>query len=143
MEDIGKRMASNAYAGMHIYLRGALGTGKTTFTRGFLRGMGYEGNVKSPTYTLVEPYALANTPLGQQDIYHFDLYRLNDPLELEAMGWRDYLDSQAICLLEWPEQAGSLLTTADIDIAITMADTSRIIDFKAFSDQAKRILERL
>jgi tRNA threonylcarbamoyladenosine biosynthesis protein TsaE len=121
-----------------LFLYGQLGAGKTTLARGFLFGLGYEGKVKSPTYTLVEPYELAECT-----IYHFDLYRLHHPQEIESIGVQDYFVANAICLIEWPEHSSGLLPTPDIACHIRIQDDGREIKLVAQTTQGETILQRL
>ncbi len=121
-----------------IHLVGELGAGKTCFSRGFIWALGHTGSVKSPTYTLVEPY-----DIGEWRLFHFDLYRLADPEELEFMGFRDYLDQQVINLIEWPSKGEGSLPSPDLKINIEFAEPGRNIKVEALTGQAQDLLEKL
>jgi len=167
MLELGAALAKWIKLGSIIYLDGDLGAGKTTLVRGFLRAFAYQGAVKSPTFTLVEPYSLdinkfynynklevevklhANnklvnvSALDRVKIYHFDLYRLEDPEELEYMGIRDYLDGQAIALIEWPEKGYGVLPVADLLIKITHQVKGRLIELLPQSENGELIVSKL
>ncbi|MDG2956750.1 tRNA (adenosine(37)-N6)-threonylcarbamoyltransferase complex ATPase subunit type 1 TsaE [Bisgaard Taxon 10/6] len=121
-----------------LYLNGDLGAGKTTLSRGMIQGLGHQGNVKSPTYTLVEEYRLQG-----KRIYHFDLYRLSDPEELEFMGIRDYFSADSICLIEWAEKGASLLAEPDLSVNISYTDNARRIELIPQSEQGEAIIQLL
>jgi len=138
MEALGARLAVLCRPGMRIHLQGELGAGKTTLARGILRGLGHRGSVKSPTYTLVEPYLIDN-----KRIYHFDLYRIADPEELEAIGLRDYLDGDSLCLVEWPERAAAFLGEPDLLITIAIEGTGRVVTLTPCSAAGRAVLAGL
>ncbi len=125
-ESVAAGIAAHCASGTRIYLQGDLGAGKTTFARGFLRALGYAGTVRSPTYTLVESYQTGHGP-----VFHFDLYRLKTPDELEAMGFRDYFDGSGICLVEWAERAETLLGIPDLQVRLQPQGDGRMIELIA------------
>ena len=124
--------------GVTLYLNGPLGAGKTTLSRGIIQGLGHKGKVKSPTYTLVEEYRLQD-----KNIYHFDLYRLNDPEELEFMGIRDYFTENSICLIEWAEKGQGLLAEPDLLVNIDYANNARNVQLIAKSKLGNNIIQHL
>ena len=121
-----------------IHLEGDLGAGKTTFSRGFLRALGHQGNVKSPTYTLVEQYNIA-----QRTVFHFDLYRLIDPEELDYLGLDDYFTDTSLCLIEWATQGGELLPSADLLLTFRYQDQGREVQIEALSTQSDNLIKKL
>ncbi|MED7789351.1 tRNA (adenosine(37)-N6)-threonylcarbamoyltransferase complex ATPase subunit type 1 TsaE [Francisella sp. 19X1-34] len=124
MFEFAKEYAKKLVPGTVIFLYGDLGAGKTTFVKGVIKSLGYQGNVKSPTYTLVEDYQFDNF-----NIYHFDLYRLADPEELEWVGARDYFNENSICFIEWPEKAKGFLPQNASKILIKYIPEGRVIEF--------------
>jgi len=124
--------------GVIVYLHGDLGAGKTTLTRGFVQGMGHKGNVKSPTYTLVEPYEL-----NAWNVYHFDLYRLADPEELEYIGIRDYFEENSCCFIEWPEKGEGLLPKPDLIITIEYVGAQRQITLESKTELSQLLVDKM
>jgi len=125
-----------------IYLQGQLGAGKTTLSRGVLQALGHQGAVKSPTYTLVEPYELAADDSNLKKIYHFDLYRLRDPQELELLGVQEYFDDGCLCLVEWPERGQGFLPEADVVVELGAQAAGRQLVLRSATATGEAILKK-
>lgn len=121
-----------------IHLEGDLGAGKTTLTRGLLQYMGHTGHVKSPTYTLIERYDLNN-----RSLFHFDLYRLTDPEELDYLGLDDYLSNDSICIIEWPKRGSGYLPKPDLNITLDYQNNGRQALITAYTPSGEHLLKIL
>jgi len=139
---LGAALARALTPGLTLYLHGDLGTGKTTLTRALLHAAGYSGHVKSPTYTLAEPYRVH---IGGRDIdvIHFDLYRMASAEEFLDAGFREHFNDDNICIVEWPENAASVLPAADINLFLKLCGNGREVELHALSDQGLQCLDRL
>lgn len=135
MEALGAKVALLLRPGLVFFFHGELGAGKTTLIRGILQGLGHRGAVKSPTYTLVEPYSFEKLT-----IHHFDLYRLKSAEELEFLGIRDYLGGQNLCLIEWAERGAGMLPVPDLEIRIERQETGRLVRFTAGTETGAALL---
>jgi tRNA threonylcarbamoyladenosine biosynthesis protein TsaE len=138
MRDFGARLIGACEHGGVITLSGELGTGKTTLVRGALQARGVSSGVRSPTYTLVEYY-----PFADFAVAHFDLYRLGDAEELEYLGYRDYLNPQTLCLIEWPQRATGYLNAVDLAIELDYDPEGRSLTLAAGSDWGRELVSKL
>lgn len=135
---LAQQLARYIKPGQTLFLHGSLGAGKTTFSRGLLNALGHNGTVKSPTYTLVEPYQFDTFT-----VFHFDLYRLRDAEELEFMGIRDYFRADTLCLIEWPEQGMGYLPIPDLDIHLVFQQEHRQVTLTANTNVGANIIKAL
>lgn len=135
---LGAAIAPTLEPGLVFFLRGELGAGKTTLVRGMLRGLGYGGRVKSPTYALVELYTVSRL-----DLHHFDFYRFQDPREWIDAGFRETFNGRNVCLVEWPEKAAGLLPPADVEIVLESSGSGRSATLQAGSPRGERCLRQL
>ncbi|MDI1309533.1 MAG: tRNA (adenosine(37)-N6)-threonylcarbamoyltransferase complex ATPase subunit type 1 TsaE [Methylotenera sp.] len=143
----GTTLAKAMQPNLTIYLHGDLGAGKTTLVRGLLHALGHVGKVKSPTYTLVEPYEIKYNVTSSLMLYHFDLYRFNDEEEWESAGFRDYFNAHSVCLIEWPEKAQNVLPTPDLNVTFSIKNVGgnlgRSVTLSAHSTLGKKCLHTI
>ena len=130
MLELGAALAARLWDNARVLLEGELGMGKTTLARGVLRGLGFQGAVKSPTYTIVEPYEFSG-----KRVYHFDFYRIEDPRELEFIGLDELMELPGIKLMEWPQRAGDRLPAADLNVRISIQRDRRIVEIEDLRDR--------
>lgn len=135
---LGQQLAHQLRHGGVLYLQGDLGAGKTTLSRGLIQALGHSGAVKSPTYTLVEPYELP-----ELRVFHFDLYRLADPEELEYIGIRDYFDPGTVCIVEWPDRGGDMIPRPDLVLTLEKVGTGRVARVQAQTSAGQTMLGQL
>jgi len=135
---LGEALAAGAAPGTVLFISGDLGAGKTTLVRGLLRGLGYAGRAKSPTYALVEPYELSSL-----DLYHFDFYRFKDRSEWLNSGFREHFNPGSVCVVEWPEKAGDLLSPPDLQITLEFDGEARRARLEARSQPGEAWLSSL
>ena len=134
----GAALATTLHAGLVIYLRGDLGAGKTTLVRGVLRALGHDGKVKSPTYTLIEPYIVSRLHL-----YHFDFYRFAVPEEYLEAGLDEYFDGNGVCLVEWPDKAAPHIAAPDLEIRLTVSGPGRRLEALALTEAGRTCIRKL
>lgn len=139
---LGAALARALAPGLAIYLHGDLGAGKTALTRALLHAAGHAGHVKSPTYTLSEPYSVQLDGQAVQ-VIHFDLYRMGSAEEFLDAGFREDFDGHNICIIEWPEKAYPVLPPADLDIYLSVAGQGRDVELQASSELGLSCLQRL
>jgi tRNA threonylcarbamoyladenosine biosynthesis protein TsaE len=135
---LGEALAAGAGPGRVLFISGDLGAGKTTLVRGLLRGLGHAGRAKSPTYALVEPYSFSSL-----DLYHFDFYRFKDRSEWLNSGFREHFNPGSLCVVEWPEKAGDLLSPPDLHITLEFDGQARRARLEARSDAGRLWLSDL
>lgn len=137
-EELGLCLSGLLEAPLIIHFRGEIGAGKTTLIRALLRGLGVTGSIKSPTFALIEPYQL-----GELSLHHLDLYRIEDPIELENLGIRDYLSQQSILCIEWPERAGAVCPPADLLIEYQWSEPGRVMNCFAVTARGAKLIHQL
>ena len=139
---LGADLAQVLNPGLAIYLHGDLGAGKTALTRALLHAAGYQGRVKSPTYTLAEPYEVKLA--GRMvTVIHFDLYRMASPEEFLDAGFREHFNENSVCIVEWPEKGAPVLPPPDIHVSLSLAEHGRDVELRALSDKGHQCLARL